>query len=474
MAETYTNWVVSGGELTNPEFVDLPEKPLVQPFPLSVWQCDPLVDEGEVSCPLFPDWVRLEIIPIKQQPYIVVYGVAATQAQLAVPRSNGMAILTPTSCEDTEELGGMWALQLEHPIDPEGRHAMLLYGNIIRAGGQLFTIKQADEIYDGSSGKVSIKAEHIWYQWGDGWIFGSPMNPIEINAKSAQAAIDSIKSQTRQEAMSGGQVYDFSGNSGMSYDSTYYLTLTEGCTPIELILGESGIIAAKGGELHRDNFYFSVRPRKETARDHAFDIRIGKNLRGIKRTIDTSTMCTHFTLIDADTGSFYALAWDGTNPIMRNLIPHHIIRSKTISYPEGTLRRFERLGQDCLRIFNQNCRPIICYEIDLEDVRGNPDFAITADESIRVGDSGRIYDTRIGGEIELEVTGTTYDRITGKCKKMVIGDRQSFVYHPSQTVVFPLTPEPQGGEVWVKDSTGRYLYDAAGRKIVMEVTEIGD
>ena len=107
-------------------------------------------------------------------------------------------------------------------------------------------------------------------------------------------------------------------------------------------------------------------------------------------------------------------------------------------------------------------------------MRGNPDFAITADESIRVGDSGRIFDTRLGGEIELEVTGTTYDRITGKCKKLVIGDRQSFVYHPSQTVVFPLTPEPQGGEVWVKDSTGRYLYDAAGRKIMMEVAEIGD
>jgi hypothetical protein len=48
------------------------------------------------------------------------------------------------------------------------------------------------------------------------------------------------------------------------------------------------------------------------------------------------------------------------------------------------------------------------------------------------------------------------------------------VYHPSAPAVFPFTPEFQGGELWVKDFTGRYLYDAAGRKIMMEVAEIGD
>lgn len=474
MPGTWTNWVVSGGDLTNPEFVDLPEKPLMQPFPLSVWQCDPLVDEGEVSCPLFPDWVRLEITPVKQMPYVVVFNVTTPQAQLQIPRNNGMAILTPTSCEETEELCGMWSVKLEHPIDPEGRYKMLLVGNIIRANGQLFTIKQTDEQYNGSTGSVSVYAEHIWYQLGDGWIYSDPFEPTQIYEKSAQAAINSIISHTRQEAMSGGQVYNFTGNSGMYYDTTYYAVIEEGCTPIDLILGESGIIAAKGGELHRDNFYFSVKPRKETARDNAFDIRVGKNLTGIRRNIDTTTMCTYFSLMDRETGAGCSWAWDGTVPVMRNLIPHHTIRARFTSYPEGTIGRFIHLCQDGEMIFNRYCRPLIGYEIDLEDTRMNQDFGMTADESIRCGDSGRVYDERLGGEIQLEVTETVYDRITGKCKRFTVGDKHSFVYHPSAPAVFPFTPEFQGGELWVKDSTGRYLYDAAGRKIVMEVTEIVD
>lgn len=462
-------WQIQGGDLTNSEFIEMPEYILMPDLPLSVWQCNPLVEGGEALVPLFPDWEEINIQPVKQQPYVSVYDIFTPQAQLAINASNGLAILTPTLCEDTEELGGSWTLSLDHPIDPEERYKLIIEGNIIRAGGQLFTVKKTDEIWEGNSGKVSAECECIWYQWGDGWIYAAYDTPTQIIAKNGNQAITSIMEKTAQDVPTGGMVYAFDGHSDMIYDTEYLGVTEDGCTPIEFILGEKGIIASKGGELHRDNFRFSVNSRKEGAKDNAFRISVGKNLRGIKRTVDTSTMCTYFTLMDRDTGDACSWAWDGLDLILHNMIPHQIIRMQFVSYPANTEKRFEHLLQDGARIFDSMCRPIICYEIDLEDVRQNPDFEITADESLRCGDSGIVFDSRLGGEIPLEITKTTYDRITGKCKKIVVGDKQSFVQHSSAPVVFPIQPEVVGGTVWVSDSTGRKLYDKNGVKIVTEV-----
>ena len=472
MPESWTNWVVQG-DLTNPEFIALPEKALLPEFPLSVWQCDPLVDNGNASIPLFPDWVRIEIKQVAQLPYIQVFPINTPQSTLETSRKNGTAILIPTECIMQEELCGMWAVNLTHPLDPEERYKLLLVGNILKVNGQYFTIKSTEEHYENGTGYVTVYAECLWYQWGDGWIYGFPFNPTHIEAKNGQEALDNIKLLTVQDAPVGGTIYSFRAYSPMVYDNVYTVDLESGCTPIELVLGERGLIACKGGELYRNNFEFSVCPRKEDARDNAFDIRLGKNLKGVKRTIDTSTMATYFTLTNGQTGDGVSWAWDGASTHLRNLIPHHTIRSEIITYPEGAIQGIERLTEDAYRIFNQNCRPIISYEIDLEDVRNNPDFSITSDESLRCGDTGTVYDERLGGTVNVEITQTTYDCITGKCLSITIGNTQSFVYHATDPIIYDLQPEFVGGEVWVRDSTGRYLYDADGVKIIMEVSGNG-
>lgn len=125
--------------------------------------------------------------------------------------------------------------------------------------------------------------------------------------------------------------------------------------------------------------------------------------------------------------------------------------------------------------------PIIGYEINLEDVRKNPDFSLDADDDIRVGDIGYVYDKRLGSEqddyaLKLEVTSTVYDRITGKCRSFTVGNSQSFVYHNSMSFIRDkdgniIKPQEFGYEIWVSDSTGRFLYDSLGRKIIIN-TEV--
>ena len=468
-----SGWYIGSDGIDNTEF--LPDYGFMeQPFPLSIWQCDESVDSGMAYCPLFPDSERIDPRPVSQIPYIRVYDQTTPQAELEVDDNNGLAILIPAVCEDHETLCGMWEVNLEHPIDPEGRWQLIQQGNLLRVNGQLFTIKKTEEVWQGNSGKVTAYAECIWYQWTDEWIFASPYEPVKIYSKNGNDAIGQIKDAlTEKVLIHGGVRYNFRHSSDMVYDSTYLLMLEEGTTPVELILGEKGLIAQKGGELHRNNFDFSVNSRKEGARDNAFDIRIGKNLKGIKRTVDTTTMCTYYRLIDSDTGMWYAAGWDTQFPGYSVYFPHHVVRSELVSYPADTDFRFDRLAQEMLARFDRNCMPTICYEIDMEDVRNNPDFAITADEDIRVGDIGRVYDERLGGTIMLEVTETVYDRVRNRCTSITVGQKQSFVYHPNSPVIWdtdgePIQPDAKDGEIWVSDSDGVFLYDADGVKIVID------
>lgn len=471
-------WVVEESGLTNTEFLDDVQR-FTEPFPLSIWRCDIAVDQGIVSLPLFPDAVRIEPIKIKQQPYITVYDIHTSQAQLEIAGNNGLAILTPTMCDDSEDLCGGWTLEMEHPIDPEQRWTLLQTGNLIRAGGQLFTIKTADDAYDGGTGKITVVAEHIFYQLNDEWIFAWAWGVVDITSKNGADALDQIWSHlTEKVIIPDGMRYSFRHSSDMigeqAYDTPYILHMDDGgCTPVDLILGERGIIAAKGGELHRDNFYFSVNKRKETARDNAFDIRIGKNLKGIRRTVDTSTMCTYYRLIDEETGMWQTIGWDTAVPGYGSFIPHNVVRSEQVHFSGWIEQRFDQINQEAQARYARNCMPQISYDIDLEDVRDNPDFSITADESIRCGDMGFVYDVRLGSKIGLEITGTVYDRITGRCKKITVGNQRSFVYHPNAPIIWdadgePIRPEVKEYVLWVQDSTGRYLYDKNGTKIIIE------
>ena len=476
LSQESSGWYTDSNGINNTEFLD--DVPfMAEPFPLSIWQCDSRVDNGFAYVPLFPDAVKIDPHPVPQNPYIVIFLITATQAELMASGSNGQAILMPTVCEDTEELSGAWTLNLEHPIDPEGRWKLIQEGNIIRAGGQLFTIKHTEEIWSGNSGRIIASCEHIFYQFGDNWIFADPVNVIEFKGKSFKDTIGQINTYlTDKIVIQGGTVYSYTGEGDTTqFDSLYYVALTNGCNPIEMILGENGVIHAKGGELNRDNFYFSIYPRKENANDHAFDIRIGKNLTGVKRTVDTSTMCTYYRLTDAATGMWNNWGWD-TNahaiPVWRNYLPHHVVRSEVISLPADIDFRFERLCQEGEARFSEICMPIIGYEINLEDVRQNSDFAITADESIRAGDIGTVYDERLGGTLSLEVTSTVYDRITGKCKSFTVGNSQSFVAHNTMSFIRDengniIKPDNLGGEIWLSDSEGVYLYDADGVKLIV-------
>lgn len=454
---------------TNTDFIDAPVASLVKPFPVSVWQIDSEVDNGFPYIPLFPDWIRLHIVPYKQRPYICVYSKTTGKSDFA---SNGLAILTPTSCEVTDTLNGMRSVQLVHPIDPEKRYELLIINNILKVDGQLYTIKTVDTQYIGAAGTVTVYAEHIWYQMADGWIF-----PVTyLYGASGEAAIRNIEAHIDYQARPGAFFYAFQGESDITMDTPFRREVDAGCTPIDAFLGTGGFVEKLGGELYRDNFYYSINARMEGASDNAFDIRIGKNMTGIKRTIDTTTMATYFRAYDEFDG-WWACAWDFES-FLGDLFPHYVVRSQNFPKPSNADSPDFDYGTyfgevfipEAMAYFKANCKPIIRYEINIEDVRSNPDFEIISGETLRVGDKGTVYDSRLGGTLGIEITETVYDAIRCKVTQVTVGDRQSFVSTASPLLVVDVTPDPVGGAVCLHDKNKKIIIDKDGKKLMRRVS----
>lgn len=456
-------WVNNSGDyVTNTEFVwSIPDAP--RPSEIEhIWKVDPAVNGGYPYINLFLDLLRLDIRPVRQLPYICVFAMRTPKEQFT---SNGLAILTPTSCEVSEDINAMFCVNLEHPIDAEHRYELLKIGNILKVNEQLFTIKRVETQYTGNSGKVLCYAEHIFYQLNDGWIY-----PVTyLYGGSGQGAISNITSHTEYERRDGAWIYGYDGHSDLTFEAPFRKEVDAGCTPVEALIGSGGLIEKKGGELYRDNFYYSINSRMENARNKAFDIRVGKNLQGIKRNVDMSSMVTYFRAIEPETGAWWAVAWD-FGAWFGDVFPHYVVRSQNFSAPSDDPNFdwdtwfSETLVEEGMAFFRKNGKPIIGYEINLEDVRQNPDFSMTADESFRVGDIGTVYDERLGGALEIEITGTVYDALRGKVMSVTIGDKQSFVSTSMPNITFDVVPREFQTPIF--DADGAIILDADGKVIV--------
>jgi hypothetical protein len=161
--------------------------------------------------------------------------------------------------------------------------------------------------------------------------------------------------------------------------------------------------------------------------------------------------------------------------IKRTYFPHHVIRSKIFDVPAGE-NFWDLLISQGKAFFRRNCKPTVGWEISLEDVTNNPDFELVMHDPenpwrLKVGDSGTIYDERLGGDLTVKISSTVYDAVRDKTVKVTIGDQQHFSA-PSASAV-TVEPEIVAGEIWIRDADGKYILDADGARIMQEVVTHG-
>ena len=423
------------------------------------------VNGGYPYIPKMIDLPRLELRPVEQSPYISLFDIGTRQDEF---EGNGIAILTPSECTTDETLNGAWTFSMQHPLDPDGKWQEIKLRNLVRIDGQLFTILTVDVQFRNNSGYLTCTGEHIWYQLGDGWIFPGDI----ISGATGEAFITNVKARTETFGTDmASMVYDFTGHSDIVPTAPIVKDCAEGCTAIDALIGSGGLVDQSDSgyaELYRDNFYYSINNRMEGAIDNAFDIRIGRDLRGIRRTFDTTQFVSYFGCYDK-WGNYFAVSWV-LNQFMARNFPHHIVRTKTFSDDGLDVWEFgfTPLIAKGMAFFRRNCKPIISYEIDLEDVRNNPDFSIVMHtDRFRVGDSGTVYDERLGGNLTVKISGITYDAIRNKVVKVTIGDQLHFSAPAASTV--DIEPEVVGGRMHVIDPDGAFCIDPDGKQIIQEV-----
>lgn len=470
-------WVFENGEIKNVNFIEMPDEPFKNNIPPAYWRINRNYNYG------YPYHARLldipytpppKINPVKQRPYITVYNYDTPQNGFD---THGMWVLTPTRCTITEVLNGKYELSMEHPVDPEGRWEYIRENNIIKALGQLFTIRVVNQQWKGNSGKITCKADHIFYQLSDRWIErdGARDGEEGITGSTVNELINKAGQKMVSMVEEGQTSYTYTIRSNLTVPLVLgahkWEFLPQGMTPIEFLLGNSGVMEASGGELHRDNFYFSIYKRKEGTVDNAFEIRVGKNQTGIRRTIDLSGLVTYIYGWN-NFGYFYALSWTGST-LTRYGVPHHVIREKVFEYrleglyaPSNYEVAKEMLEADITQYFKTCCAPLISYDIDLIEVKNNPEYAeLTNLGDYRVGNKGYIYDERIG-TVEIEITQTITDALMNTVTNVMFGSQRDFINRPAHTAIIDIEPEVVEKGFQVMDSAGFSCADSEGFIIV--------
>lgn len=377
----------------------------------------PSIDKAE-----YPEWMWIQrenqlpqkrwpplytAIPwVRQSKYVMVYDYYTKQEHFM---RNGDRILCPSSVKITEELNGMYELELVHPIDESGAWEYIREMNIIRAQDKLFTIYNVKHSFEGGKNQVTAKANAIFYQQADGYIFYA-----DIKSDNIKEAIEKVWKATETYETEKAMMYTFQHNS----DINKPIEMTIECkNPVEAIMGNStdGIMNLSGGELYRDNFYWSLNSRMEGAIDDAFEIRCGLNMTGIEREVDYSSLVTYLVAKDNFNHEFRVSYFGAINHVA-----HHVIRQITFNYSEDPGR--EQFVKDAQAYYGEVWMPSITYTIKVEDLRYNPDYQNFKMFRLKVGDTGHVYDSRLGIDITAKIIRTVTDGITGKVTEVILGN----------------------------------------------------
>jgi phage minor structural protein len=190
----------------------------------------------------------------------------------------GLGALLPSLCAVTEELNGLYELELEHPYDEWGKWEKIEKERIIFAstprGKQPFRIYYVNPTLDG----IKVNARHIFYDLLDNLclsvnVTGAPQNVLN----AIQAAFAYAVPFTFSTEMSG------AGAVVLNKEN-----------PVTALLATdddaSSFVKAFGGEVLRDGF--AVTLKSSIGQDRGVAIRYGKNLVGLEISEDISDVAT--------------------------------------------------------------------------------------------------------------------------------------------------------------------------------------
>lgn len=332
---------------------------------------------------------------------------------------NGDVTLDPYSCDCTMILNDAWSLELEAPIDEEGKFLHIVKEAVVSAptpvsDKQLFRVYHVDK----SDTSVVAFAMPIFFDSKNDHI----LLDVRPTGKNGQQALDIICAGSK-----------YSGESNITKATTaYYIRKNL----MEAINGDIDQSFANrwGGEILYDNYKIIINNR--IGGDYGARAEFGYNLTGIEETVDMSEVVTRIIPV-----SYNGHTLDGSKPWVDspNINKYQKVYTKVIEFSDvmlvedspgdnpdacATLAELRtKLIAECNKQFESGIDlPAISYDVRLESLKGVSGYeGLEILEDIGLGDDVKCKHRQLNIEITARATEIVYDCINRRNKEVKLG-----------------------------------------------------
>lgn len=337
--------------------------------------------------------------------------------------NNGDMTMMPESCHINAKLNGTWEMDMDHPIDDEGRWKYIMEGAIIAAPFSS-SKKQLFRIYWKNKGEQSVlvKARPIFMDSADE-VYLKDVRPTEKNGHDAL-----------QIMLAGQSKYTASSN--ITKQTTAYYV---GKNLIEALQGsgDESFVNRWGGEVYYDNYHVTINDHIDSGMSKR--IENGLIREGIESEVSMENMATRL-IPTAYNG--YGISEDVfwvDSPLIGN---YPKIYTKTVEFPEIKMAEDAResdennvvicnteeemnaaLKAKCEELFQTGIdKPTHYYNIPLVDLSKTEEYKdLKGLEELGLGDEVVYDDMEYNVEINEKIIGLVYDCIAEKNDSVEIG-----------------------------------------------------
>jgi len=355
---------------------------------------------------------------------------------------NGDVTLEPYSCECTMVLNDAWSLELEAPIDKEGKFRHIVKEAVISAptpisDRQLFRIHETEK----TDSSITAIALPIFYDSKDDHV----LLDVRPTGKNGQQALDIICAGSK-----------YSGKSNITKATTAYYIRKNLMEAINGDLDQS-FINRWGGEILYDNYKVIINNR--VGGDYGARAEFGYNLDGIKEHVDMSNVVTRIIPV-----AYNGYTLDENTPWVDspNIKKYQKVYTRTMEFSDiklkedstednenacNTLEELRRrLIEECQKQYAAGVDlPEITYEVDMVSLEGTEEYKDYENlENVGLGDDVKCKHHILEIETTARVTELTYDCINRRNQKIKLGkfsktafDSQFDTEHKINSIIAP-------------------------------------
>lgn len=384
----------------------------------------------------------------------------------------------------TEVLNGLFNLEFDY-VKEGWLSEYLIEGNIIKADGQLFRIRNVDK--DIKDTKITILAKHIWFDNElNNWI--EDVAPTDkVGHLALKWLLDNAK-ETNKFTITGDCT---------KIESARYVRMD----PIEAIYNaDNAILNRFGGELEIDNFNITL--HRHRGSNTGVEIRQKKNLTGAKYSVDLSTIATRIMPIGNDGLLLPEKYID--SPLLNNYYaPFYYKLDVDVGVDEEagiTLGDcYAKMRQSVQELFDLGIdKPSVTISIDFVELSKTKEYEqYSSLETAHLGDSCKVYipglninlTTRIVKivknlnknritSIELGTPKVDYvtsnNKTTNEIQNIIAKVNPTSILEKAKENATELINHPFGGYIYISEDTGElYIMDTNDVSTAQNIWKFG-